>query len=175
MNTSVLREIPTTVFLGICFSLVAVLLGFVMGGVFGAVEDSLKKSLDRSGTAVLESVYKSDIAAKDAVVKKSWEYFKRAHMHWSAISSAALVSILTLILVCQSTKTAQVTSILLGAGAFIYPLLLAFGRHFCAGNGRNGKSQRVLCFSGHVWSRFLHCRNNGNFALCYPRSLFGDV
>ncbi len=83
------RAIPTSMALGLSFSLLAILFGFVLGGVFGSVESSIKKRLDDSGTAVMESVYQGDVAAKDAVVNKSWTYLKRAHLHGGAIGGSS--------------------------------------------------------------------------------------
>jgi len=85
------QSVPKSIAAGACLSLLAILLGFSLGGAFGAVEAPIKKHLDDSGSAVLESVYKGDAAAKDAVVKKSWEYLKRAHMHGGAIGTGALL------------------------------------------------------------------------------------
>ena len=59
------RDVPAPVFAGICLALTAILFGFGLGGAFGAVEDSIKKRLDDSGTAALETAYHGDVAAKD--------------------------------------------------------------------------------------------------------------
>ena len=68
MNTH-LRPVPKSIAAGLCLALLAVLFGFVLGGVFGAAESSIKKRLDNSGSAVLQSAYQGNVAAKDAVVK----------------------------------------------------------------------------------------------------------
>ena len=116
------NKISGAFFLALCLAVTAISCGFFLGGVFGAAEDSLKSGLNQSGVAVLDSVYKSDGAAKDAVVKKSWEYFIRAHLHWGSIGSAALALILTLTLICRPTRAAKVIAVVMGAGALIYPL-----------------------------------------------------
>ena len=67
MRESFESKISTAFFCALCFAVTAILCGFVLGGVFGAAEDSLKSKLNQSGMVVLESVYKSDGAAKDAV------------------------------------------------------------------------------------------------------------
>jgi len=36
----------------------------------------------------LQSAYQGNVAAKDAVVKKSWEYLKRAHLNGGAIGTS---------------------------------------------------------------------------------------
>ena len=73
--------VPKPVVVGACLALLTMLLGFLLGVSFGAKESSIMAHLDKSGTAALQSVYNGDNAAKDMVVKKSWVYLKRAHLH----------------------------------------------------------------------------------------------
>lgn len=61
------RPVPRAVAAGACLSLLAVLFGFALGGAFGVIEASIKKQLDDSGSAVLQSVYKGDSAAKESL------------------------------------------------------------------------------------------------------------
>ncbi len=79
---------------GLILALFAILFGFLLGGAFGAAETSIKEHLDASGSAVLSSVYHGDTQKKDAVVKKSWQYMKRAHLHGGVIGAAVLASII---------------------------------------------------------------------------------
>jgi hypothetical protein len=115
-----LRPVPKTVAAGACLALLAILFGFVLGGAFGAVEDRIKGRLEASGSAVVETVYKGDAAAKDAVVKKSWSYLTRAHLHGGAIGTAALASIGALILLTPLGLPAQLSALAFGAGALLY-------------------------------------------------------
>jgi len=121
MNTQ-MHIVSRSIAVGACLSLLAILFGFVLGGLFGSAESSIKKHLDDSGTAVLQTVYQGDVAAKDAVVKKSWEYLKRAHLHGGAIGSVALGSIVALILLCHLKMLAKLSALALGLGALTYPL-----------------------------------------------------
>lgn len=66
------RRLPRSMAVGACLSLMAMLLGFSLGGAFGAAESVILRRLDRSGTAVLQTVYRGDVAAKDAVLKASF-------------------------------------------------------------------------------------------------------
>ena len=136
--------IPRSMAVGVCLALLAILLGFVMGGVFGAVESSIKKHLDDAGGAVLHTVYQGDVAAKDAVVKKSWDYLKRAHLHGGAIGSAALGSILALILLCRLGLVAKVSAVAFGAGALIYSLYWLFAGLLAPGLGSTGVAKETL-------------------------------
>lgn len=117
-----IRTVPRLMAVGMCLALLAILFGFVLGGAFGAIEGAIKTHLDDSGTAMLHSAYAGDVAAKDAVVKKSWEYLQRAHLHGGAIGTAALASILTLILLGCLGTLAKVSALAFGAGALLYPL-----------------------------------------------------
>ena len=136
--------IPRSMAVGVCLALLAILLGFVMGGVFGAVESSVKKHLDDAGAAVLHTVYQGDVAAKDAVVKKSWDYLKRAHLHGGAIGSAALGAILALILLCRLGLVAKVSAVAFGSGALIYSLYWLFAGLLAPGLGSTSVAKETL-------------------------------
>lgn len=89
MQTS-FQEGLRTVRWGLILSMLAIAFGFGLGGAFGAAEDSLKGYLQSQGEAALESVYAQDSEKMQAVVNKSWSYFKRAHMHGGGIGTATL-------------------------------------------------------------------------------------
>jgi hypothetical protein len=120
MMTSSLHPLPKLVVVGACLALSAMLMGFLLGAAFGAKEKSIKAHLENSGTAVLQSVYEGDIAAKDAVVSKSWVYLKRAHLHGGAIGAAAIGVILTLVIFCRRSSVASLSALAIGSGALIY-------------------------------------------------------
>lgn len=145
MNTQ-MRTVPKSIVAGLCLSLLTVLSGFVLGGALGAAESSIKKHLDDSGTAVLQSVYQGDVAAKDAVVKKSWEYLKRAHLHGGAIGTAAIGSIMALILLCRLGMLAKLSALALGSGALVYSLFWLFAGLTAPGLGRTVIAKESLSF-----------------------------
>lgn len=136
------------VFLGVVFSVSAILLGFGMGAVFGGAEDKLKKNLNVSADAVFETVYARDAAAKEAVVKKAWDYFKRAHMHWGAIGSASLSCIAVLILLCRPGVSVNAVAVLLGAGALIYPLFWLLAGIYAPALGSTGAAKKMFEWLG---------------------------
>lgn len=174
MRQSFAGEISTSFFLAIVFAILAIFLGFVLGGVFGAAEDSLKNGLNQSATEVLDSVYKSDVAAKDAVVKKSWEYFKRAHMHWGAIGSAALALILTLVLVCRPTKTARFCAVVLGSGALIYPSFWLLAGIYAPQMGGTGIAKEHFAWIGTPGAAFCILGVAGTL-FCLVRDRFTTI
>ncbi len=138
------QTIPKSIAVAICLSLLAVLLGFVLGGIFGAVESSIKGHLDDSGSAVLDTVYGGDVAAKDAVVRKSWAYLKRAHMHGGAIGSVAIGCILTLIVLCQQGPLVRLSALSLGSGALLYSLFWLLAGFTAPGLGSTGVAKESL-------------------------------
>lgn len=145
MNTQ-MRTVPKSIAAGLCLALLTVLFGFVLGGALGAAESSLKKRLDDSGNAVLQSAYQEDVAAKDAVVKQSWGYLKRAHLHGGAIGTAAIGSIMALILLCRLDMLAKLSALALGSGALIYSLFWLCAGLAAPGLGSTGAAKESLAF-----------------------------
>ena len=141
-----MHRVPGSIAVGVSLSLLAILFGFVLGGVFGSLESSVKQHLDDSGTAVLESVYNGDVATKDAVVAKSWEYLKRAHLHGGSIGTAALGAILAMILLCPPGQIARLSAVALGAGALIYSLFWLFAGLSAPGLGSTSVAKESLSF-----------------------------
>ncbi|MBT3344680.1 MAG: hypothetical protein HN712_28145 [Gemmatimonadetes bacterium] len=146
MSDKQARAIPKAMAVGLSFSLVAILFGFVLGGVFGSAESSIKKCLDDAGIAVLESVYEGDVAAKDAVVQKSWAYLKRAHLHGGAIGAAALGCIVALIVVCRRGMLAQLSALAIGSGALIYAVFWLLAGFAAPGMGSTGAAKESLSY-----------------------------
>src|SRR3989338_1182090 len=141
-----MRPVPNSIAAGACLSLLAILFGFVLGGAFGAIESSIKKRLDDSGAAVLQSVYKGNVAAKDAVVKKSWEYLQRAHLHGGAIGTAAIASITTIILLCRLGLVAQLSALSFGSGDLLYSLFWLLAGLTAPGIGSISVAKESLSF-----------------------------
>jgi len=131
---------------GAVLALLAILLGFGMGGTFGAAEDSIKGRLASSGEAVTDTVYGGDTAKRDAVVSKSWSYMKRAHLHSGAIGAAALAAIAILALMGSGGTTDRLASIAFGAGAILYGLFWLFAALAAPGLGSTGAAKESLGF-----------------------------
>ncbi len=78
---------------GVVLAMLTILLGFGLGGVFGAAEDWFRAGPKASGEAVLASVYGGDAAKLKSVLDKSWTYAQRAHLHGGAIGTAVLAAL----------------------------------------------------------------------------------
>ncbi len=105
---------------GLLLSGLAVLLGFTLGGLFGAFEDPLQDWLKQQGTTVLSTVYQNDTAKLQAVLDKAWHYFIRAHLHGGGIGSATLALSLILAALPAHEMLRRACSTLLGLGAIGY-------------------------------------------------------
>ena len=138
--------VPRAMIVGLCLAMLGILFGFVLGGVFGAAEDSLKGYLQAQGEAALTSAYGGDEAAMEAVVTKSWSYFKRAHMHGGAIGTSSVALILMLILLCRPGKLASTAAIASGLGAVLYPVFWLWAGAIAPGMGSTGAAKEALEF-----------------------------
>lgn len=136
------------IFWGAFLCVAAIALGFLMGCVFGAAEDKIKASLENKATAVFETVYQNDAAKKETTVKKSWDYFKRAHMHWGAIGSAGLSCVIVLVLFCRPGFCVNSTALLLGLGAIVYPLFWLLAGIYAPELGSTGAAKKMFEWIG---------------------------
>lgn len=139
-------DLPKPMLAGLVLSLAAILFGFTLGGLFGGAEAALEGRLEASGAAALEAVYKGDAAAKDAVVKKSWTYLQRAHLHGGAIGTAALASSTLLVVLGRVGPLAQLSSAAFGLGAVLYPAFWLLAGFLAPGLGSTGAAKEALKF-----------------------------
>jgi hypothetical protein len=107
---------------GLIPALVSILFGFGLGGLFGGAEDPIREHLNNSAEKVLSSAYDGSVGKKDAVVRKSWAYLKRAHLHAGGIGAAALGSIILLSLLGVPGLLEKLSALAFGAGSLIYSI-----------------------------------------------------
>ena len=131
---------------GIVLALLSILFGFMLGGSFGAAEESVKGRLRASADAVFDTVYQGDSSKRDAVVSKSWVYLKRAHLHSGAIGAAALASILLLGLFGEVGTLEKVTTLAFGGGALLYSVFWLAAGLSAPGLGSTGAAKESLEF-----------------------------
>jgi hypothetical protein len=138
--------IPPQIRTGAALALSAILFGFMLGGIFGFREDAVKARLEASGTAVVATMYQGDVAAKDAVVDKSWEYLLRAHMHGGGIGAAALGAIAAFVLLTGMGTVARWSALFIGAGALLYSVFWLWAGFKAPGLGSTGAAKEALSF-----------------------------
>ena len=108
--------------LGLFISLIVILFGFSLGGIFGLYEDSIKESLNKKASSVLETVYQNNEDTLDHIVDKSWEYMKLSHTHAMGLGPIALVLIILLSFMEARPVLKYLTSMMLALGALGYSL-----------------------------------------------------
>ncbi|MBW2294201.1 MAG: hypothetical protein JRG94_18095 [Deltaproteobacteria bacterium] len=131
---------------GIILALLSIAFGFILGGSFGAAEDSIKGHLRSSADVVFDSVYEGDANKRDAVVSKSWSYMKRAHLHGGAIGAAALASIVLLGLFGNPGPLERYSALAFGAGSFLYPMFWLAAGLTAPSVGSTGEAKEALGF-----------------------------
>jgi len=129
---------------GVLLAMLGVLFGFVMGGLFGAFEDSLKGGLAADADAVLATTYGGDTAKAQAVVDKSWAYFKRAHMHGGGIGAASLAVMLVLAAAGAHRRLSAAVALALGIGSIGYPVFWLLAGIRAPGMGGTGAAKESL-------------------------------
>ncbi|MBW2243500.1 MAG: hypothetical protein JRH01_16075 [Deltaproteobacteria bacterium] len=141
-NRSTLRPLAP----GIIMALLSIAFGFLLGGAFGAAEDSIKGHLRSSAEAVFETVYHGDPEKRDAVVSKSWSYMKRAHLHGGAIGAAALASIVLLGLFGSAGPLERISAMAFGGGALLYSAFWLAAGLTAPSIGSTGEAKEALGF-----------------------------
>jgi hypothetical protein len=136
---------------GVVMALLSIAFGFLLGGGFGAAEDNIKGHLRASADAVFETVYESDAGKRDAVVKKSWAYMKRAHLHAGAIGAAALASMAIMALAGGRGRLERISAGAFGAGSLLYStfwLVAGLTAPALGSTGEAKESLQVLAIPG---------------------------
>ena len=143
MSDTVINNLSVVKY-GIVFSLLTLLYGFGLGGVFGAFEDNIKGHLKDEAKRVLDSAYKSDEAKMSQIIDKSWTYFKRAHLHANGLGTASLVLILYISFLSVSNNMKSINAIFLGVGSLGYSMYWMFAGLRAPGLGSTGLAKESL-------------------------------
>jgi hypothetical protein len=132
---------------GLMLSLLTIFFGFGVGGLFGAIEDTLKGRLQSNADAAAESVYGGDEAKKKAVVDKSWSYLKRSHLHGGAIGAVSLGATLLLgALRRPGGRTRALLALALGLGGLGYAEFWMLAGFAAPGLGGTGPAKEAFAW-----------------------------
>ena len=131
---------------GIIMALLSIAFGFLLGGSFGAAEDTIKTHLRSSADAVFDTVYEGEPSKRDAIVAKSWVYMKRAHLHGGAIGAAALASIVLLGLLGSAGLLERISAAAFGGGALLYSTFWLAAGLTAPALGSTGEAKEALGF-----------------------------
>ncbi len=145
MEKEIIEKIKV-VRIGFILSLLTLLFGFILGGLFGAIESKIKGHLKEEAQAVFDTVYKGDSVKMKKITDKSWVYFKRAHLHASGLGAISLAAILLLMFMQTTLILKNITAIFLGLGSFGYSLFWMFAALKAPGLGSTGAAKEALSF-----------------------------
>ena len=133
-----------TVRIGILLSVLTLIFGFGLGGVFGAAEDSLKDYFKSEAQSVFATKYGSDQAKVASVVSRSWSYFKRAHFHANGLGTASLALIFLLTFLQLASRLKRILAASLGIGAFGYSFYWMLAGILAPAMGGAGPAKEAL-------------------------------
>jgi len=131
--------------IGITLSILSILLGFGLGGIFGGFEREAKDYLKRAAISADASVYDGDVSQRRKATKKAWGYLKRSHMHGGAIGATALALCVMLGLCGRPSRLARsLVSAALGAGSLGYSVYWLLAAVRTASMGGAGEAKASL-------------------------------
>lgn len=145
-HSSILDNLRITRF-GLFLAVLTIFFGYALGGAFGGMEDQIQAGLRGSAAAVRDTVYQGDEAKMQAVVGKSWTYFKRAHMHGGGIGTASLGLLLLLGVLSRPAPTVRaLIGWALGLGAIGYSSFWLLAGRLAPGMGGTSQAKEALAF-----------------------------
>ena len=102
---------------GVLLAIIAILYGGLLGLSFGCCEESIKKTLNKNAQKVISVKYKGDQSKVDKIVKKSWVYMKRAHLHSQAMGVISIAFSFIVAWLAYPKKVQLAISLLSGLGS----------------------------------------------------------
>ena len=124
--------------------MMAILFGGLMGLSFGCCEDAIKDTLKASATEELSIVYKNDQAKADKVVKKSWVYMKRAHLHSQTMGVISIAFSLLVVWLNFPARAQMGVSLLSGLGSLGYGFFWMVSGYLAPGMGSTGAAKESV-------------------------------
>lgn len=112
--------------MGLLLAVITLIYGFGLGGAFGGFEEGIKKHLKYKANRVLNTVYQGNKERMKKVIKKSWVYFKRAHLHANGLGAVALGLIILLAFLAVDPRIKGGVALCLGLGSLGYSLFWMF-------------------------------------------------
>ena len=124
--------------------MMAILFGGLMGLSFGCCEDTIKDTLKAGAKEALSGVYKGDQAKADKVVKKSWVYMKRAHLHSQTMGVISIAFSLLVAWLNFPARTQMGVSLLSGLGSLGYGFFWMVSGYLAPGMGSTGAAKESV-------------------------------
>ena len=129
---------------GVLVAMVAILFGGSLGLSFGCCEDDIKGVLKGSAEKALSGVYGDDQAEADKVVKKSWVYMKRAHLHSQTMGVISIAFSLLVAWLSFPARAQMGISLLSGLGSLGYGVFWMSAGFLAPGMGSTGAAKESI-------------------------------
>jgi len=129
---------------GLAFAMLSILFGGSMGLGFGCCEDYFKNSFKNDADSVLETKYDNDQSQASKVVKKSWVYMKRAHLHSLTMGVISIVMSLLAVGLAFPPLLQTAISFLSGLGSIGYGLFWLLAGFLAPSMGSTGMAKETV-------------------------------
>ncbi len=129
---------------GVLVAMMAILFGGLMGLSFGCCEDSIKDVFKASADKAMSDVYKGDQAKADKVIKKSWVYMKRAHLHSQTMGVISIAFSLLAAWLSFPARMQLGISLLSGLGSLGYGFFWMVSGFLAPGMGSTGAAKESV-------------------------------
>jgi hypothetical protein len=129
---------------GVLIAMIAILFGGAMGLSFGCCEDRIKGTLKSGADKALSGVYGGDQAKADKVVKKSWVYMKRAHLHSQTMGVISIAFSLLVVWLSFPARAQLGISLLSGLGSLGYGVFWMLSGYLAPGMGSTGAAKESV-------------------------------
>ncbi len=129
---------------GVLVAMMAILFGGSMGLSFGCCEDDIKGMLKGNAKEALSGVYAGDQAKADKVIKKSWVYMKRAHLHSQTMGVISIAFSLLAAGLSFPARAQMGISLLSGLGSLGYGVFWMLSGYLAPGLGSTGAAKESI-------------------------------
>jgi len=129
---------------GVLVAMIAILFGGVMGLSFGCCEDTIKDIFKVDAEDALSEVYQGDQAKAKKVIKKSWVYMKRAHLHSQTMGVISIVFSLLVAWLNFPVFAQLVVSLLSSLGSLGYGVFWLVAGFLAPGMGSTGAAKESV-------------------------------
>ena len=129
---------------GILVAIIAILYGGLMGLSFGCCEEDIKRTLNSSAQEAMAGKYEGDQAKADKVVKKSWVYMKRAHLHSQTMGVISIAFSLLVAWLSFPARAQLGISLLSGLGSLGYGVFWMLSGFLAPGMGSTSAAKESV-------------------------------
>lgn len=129
---------------GVLVAMMSILFGGSMGLSFGCCEDNIKGIFKGNAEKALSGVYGGDQAKADEVVKKSWVYMKRAHLHSQTMGVISIAFSLLVAWLSFPARAQMGISLLSGLGSLGYGIFWLLSGFLAPGMGSTGAAKESV-------------------------------